>query len=459
MTKSFACIAAALISSLAGCAKRPEPPTVMATPPKPVAAEPAATGMPAALAPVPAPTPAPALPIPVLRIQVAFPGLKFDRPLFFTAVPGEGGRVCVVEQKGRVWFFKNEAGVAMADRQLAVDLTDTVLAPGNQAHPGGNEEGLLGLAFDPDFSKNKRVFLHYSLNVPKAPGALAQRRNRLSYFVLGADGTFNRASERVLLEVDQPEANHNGGMIAFGPDGMLYVGLGDGGGAGDKHGQFGNGQKTDTLLGKILRLDTAHAEAKSGKNYGIPADNPFVGKPGFSPEIWALGLRNPWRFSFDRQGGELWCGDVGQNAHEEIDLITRGGNYGWRVREGRFPYAGKEQPVLAPLIEPLADHDHRESLSVTGGYVYRGRAIPALDGWYVYGDFVTGNLWRLKREADGVWMGPVKLPCKLRVLASFGEDAEGELHLCAFDGRIYRLTADADADADTDADADADEAP
>lgn len=370
---------------------------------------------------------------PEVRLEPAFPNLSFERPVFLAAPPKDGDQVYVVEQCGRIWAFPRQAQVRPEERLKVLDLTSVVLAPGNKEHPGGNEEGLLGFAFHPNFAQNHTVFAHYSVAV----GAKG-RKGRLSRFHMAADGTVDVASEAVLLEVDQPEANHNGGMIAFGPDGFLYMGLGDGGGAGDKHGARGNGQDTGTLLGKILRLDVNRAGDAAA--YAVPVNNPFVNKAGFRPEIWALGLRNPWRFSFDRASGELWCGDVGQNAHEEVDVIVKGGNYGWRVREGKSPFAAKEEPATQPVLEPVADHERAEAMSVTGGYVYRGEAMPELRGWYVYGDFVTGRFWRLRRDpATGKAQGPVPLPCKLTTLASFGEDAAGELYACCFDGKIYKL--------------------
>lgn len=387
------------------------------------------------------------MPLPTLACEAAFPALKFERPLLLTHAPGFDGRVWVCEQQGRVWTFDNNPGITPEARHLALDLTDRVLAPGSRAHPGGNEEGLLGMAFHPGVAQNHRVYLYYSVAAPGFDGTKGHghRRGRLSCFLLAVDGlSIDRASEEILVEVDEPEPNHNGGMLAFGPDGMLYWGLGDGGGAGDRHGEFGNAQNPKVLLGKILRLDVDRRDAPKGPAYAIPADNPFALEPGFRGEIWALGLRNPWRFSFDRQTGDLWCGDVGQNRQEEVDLIVRGGNYGWRIREGALPCAAGEKPATEPLIGPVAHHGRDEGLSVTGGYVYRGRAIPSLRGWYVYGDFVTGRLWALRRTVadEGAKVeGPLELPFTIRTLSSFGEDSAGELYACSFDGRIYRLVA------------------
>lgn len=398
------------------------------------------------------PTKAPQTPalvsLPLLRAEAAFPGLHFERPLLATHAPGYSGRLYVCEQQGRVWAFDNRPEAKPSDRHLALDLTDAALAPGSKTIPGENEEGLLGLAFHPQLQKTCAVFVHYTVAAPGFGGSKdrGHRRGRLSRFTLSADGwTMDRASETVLAEVDQPEGNHNGGMLAFGPDGMLYWGLGDGGGGGDKHGAFGNGQKTDTLLGKILRLDVDHADAAAGLAYAIPKDNPFVGKPGFRGEIWALGLRNPWRFSFDSQTGDLWCGDVGQNKQEEVDIIVRGGNYGWRVREASLPFADQEKPATLPLVEPVAHHDHdpKGGISVTGGHVYRGQTIPDLRGWYIYGDFGTGNLWAMRRTGSSGFEAPQLLPFKISTLSSFGEDAQGEIYACSIsEGKIYKLVED-----------------
>ena len=275
------------------------------------------------------------------------------------------------------------------------------------------------------------------------------RRGVLSRFTVSGDDP-NRAdpdSEKVILEVEQPWGNHNGSTVLFGPDGYLYVSLGDGGAAADPH---DNGQNLATLLGTILRIDID--QAPDGHGYAIPPDNPFIDRPDARGEIWAYGLRNVWRMSFDRVTGDLWAGDVGQNAWEEIDLITRGGNYGWRIREAAHPF--REGAAADPLIDPVVEYPQRRGreligMSVTGGYVYRGKAIEQLYGVYLYADYVTGRVWALRRS-DGansahreVFRGPPRV-----YISSFGEDAAGELYVCAFDkadgrgggtGRIYRI--------------------
>ncbi len=272
----------------------------------------------------------------------------------------------------------------------------------------------------------------------------------LSRFTVNQDNP-NQAdpeSEHVILEVEQPWGNHNGSTVLFGPDGYMYISLGDGGSAADP---LGSGQDLSTLLGTILRIDIDRQP--DGRAYAIPADNPFVNQPGARDEIWAYGLRNVWRMSFDRKTGDLWAGDVGQNAWEEIDLIVKGGNYGWNVREGSHPFRGSSS---GPLIDPVAEYPQRRGreivgLSVTGGYVYRGSEQKALYGVYLYADYVTGRIWGLRYEDGRLrdhWEASSPTP---RVfVASFGEDEAGELYICGFDGldgrgggagRIYRVVA------------------
>ncbi len=363
-------------------------------------------------------------------VAPAFPALSFERPLFLTTPPGDAGHVVVLEQAGRVWRFPNRRDVTPGERTLMLDLP---------ARRSGNEEGLLGLAFHPDYAENRQVFLHYSQAGSANRRSRAKQRGVIARFIADAtDARIDPASERVLLEVDQPYRNHNGGMLAFGEDGMLYIGLGDGGSAGDP----GNrAQDRGSLLGKILRIDVDRSGA--GRAYGIPADNPFVGVRGARPEVYAYGLRNPWRFSFDRWArggtGALWVGDVGQHKREEIAVVRAGENHGWRIREGFAAYKGRERPdPPAPLVDPVVDHGRDDAGSITGGYVYRGVRVPALSGCYVYGDYRTGNLFAFPVEREGparpVVFAQVDNP------ASFGLDGEGEVYVCSFDGSIYRVT-------------------
>ena len=282
-----------------------------------------------------------------------------------------------------------------------------------------NEEGLLGLAFAPSFGENGRFYVYYS--------AAAPRRSVLSRFEVGGGGQGDADSEAVILEVNQPYSNHNGGMIAFGPDGMLYVALGDGGSGGDPQ---GNGQNIGTLLGSILRIDVGQ-----GAPYVTPADNPFVGRPGARGEIWAYGLRNPWRFSFDRETGELWTGDVGQDAVEEVNIVRRGANYGWNVMEGSSCFRAASCEA-GGMEEPVAEYGHRLGCSVTGGYVYRGERLPELQGVYLYADFCTGFIWGLRHDGERVTEKGQIAEAPFQI-ASFGEDEAGEVYILGFDGGVY----------------------
>jgi len=353
-------------------------------------------------------------PIPDVAIEVAFPNLRFKEPLYVTFPRDGSDRLFVVERDGRVHVFDNRKDVRGAD--LSLDITAKVL----RSH---DEEGLLGMAFHPKFKENGHVFLMYSAPRP--------RRNVLSRFTMDAARRRIRVeTERVLMEIRQPYPNHNGGMIEFGPDNYLYVSLGDGGAADDPHDY---GQSKATWLAKILRIDVDRAEG--AKAYAIPPDNPFVKEKGALPEIWAYGLRNVWRFSFDRAGGMLIGGDVGQNAWEEVDIIKRGGNYGWNAREGAHDFRrGRGTP---PFEEPILDYSHREGRSITGGYVYRGKRVPSLQGAYVYADYDTAAVWALRW--DGKKVVENKLLGRQRNISSFGEDRDGEVYMTSFDGRIYQF--------------------
>lgn len=325
-----------------------------------------------------------------------------ERP---TDLAGAGeGRLLVLEQPGRVRLILD--GVVQADPFL--DITDRV---GSQ----GNEQGLLGIALHPHFAENGFFYLDYT---NRAGTTVVSRFQAL------ADGTrADPASEKVLLTIEQPYANHNGGSLAFGPDGMLYIGTGDGGSAGDPQ---GNGQKLTTLLGKLLRIDV-----DGGDPYAIPPDNPFANGQQGRREIWAYGLRNPWRFSFDRLTGDLWIADVGQNAWEEINFQAAGApggvNYGWNFREGAHSYRG-EPPAGVTLTDPVAEYPHPEGCSVTGGFVYRGEKFPEFFGIYVYGDYCNGRVWGLLRQPDGSWQSQLLFETGT-YLSSFGEDVSGELYL------------------------------
>jgi glucose/arabinose dehydrogenase len=349
-------------------------------------------------------------PIPALRIERAYPSLSFTAPIFVTAIPGSN-QLAVVEQAGVVRAFVD------AD---ATTTATTLLDISAQVRSGG-ETGLLGLAFDPGYASNGFLYVNYTVSNPL--------RTRVSRFT-AVGGVANPTSEAILLEFEQPFSNHNGGMVAFGPDGRLYVASGDGGSGGDPQ---DNGQRLDTVLGKILRLTTTPGAV-------IPADNPFVGTAGARGEIWAFGLRNPWRFSFDRQTGEMWIADVGQNAREEIDLGAAGANYGWRLYEGSLSFNNPAGIPASSLTAPVYEYDHSVGQSITGGYRYRGSAVPALAGKYVYGDFVRGDVWALtlsgNAAAGNARIGGVQNP------SSFGETAAGEILIVSYGGTLHRIVAD-----------------
>jgi glucose/arabinose dehydrogenase len=334
--------------------------------------------------------------------------------------PG-GGDWYLVERTGRIHRF--------ADRQDA--RAATLFADlGERINAGPLEAGLLGMAFDPDFRRNRRVYLSYTRG--RLESVIARYR-------VGAHGRLDPASESVILTLEQPYANHNGGQIAFGPDGMLYIGFGDGGAAGDP----GNrAQDLGNWFGAFLRIDVSGRQG-----YRVPPDNPFVDRPGARPEIYAYGLRNPWRWSFDRRTGALWAGDVGQNAVEEVNVIRAGGNHGWRCYEGSRPFRPEGCPPRERLVFPVAEYPNpEEGRSVIGGYVYRGTEIPALEGVYVFGDFVSGTVWGLFPQPDGSRERRVLARTELGI-SSFAEGADGTLYLLDFrGGRIHRI-APAGADA------------
>jgi glucose/arabinose dehydrogenase len=352
--------------------------------------------------------------VPSVEIENAFPNLpKLRLPLYLTHPKDGTDRLFVLEQDGRVLWFENKRDVSAYE--VALDIRQKV----RRSHM---EEGLLGLAFHPKFKDNGYVYLQYSASKP--------RRNVISRFTMDKDRkTMAPDSEKMIVEIPQPYGNHNGGGLEFGPDGFLYIGLGDGGDANDPH---DNGQKMNTFLGKMLRIDIDKEE--SGKAYAVPKDNPFYGRENTCWEIWALGLRNPWRYSFDRKTGELWAGDVGQDSWEEIDIIKKGGNYGWNFREGKHDF---KRGGRGPYEEPVIEHNRREARSITGGYVYRGKKVKGLDGVYLYADFVTGNIWGLRW--DGKKVASHKLLGTNQEISSFGEDKDGEVYFTSFTGKIFKF--------------------
>ncbi|MEZ0228775.1 MAG: PQQ-dependent sugar dehydrogenase, partial [Planctomycetota bacterium] len=355
-----------------------------------------------------------------------FPAATFSSPVELKSARDGSNRIFVVEQAGRI--------IALAP--VANPLTDdpartTFLDIATRVRSGG-EEGLLSVAFSPTFGADGRVFVSYSTGQSYTAGAPDQVRTRVSRFTrqAGNPNQLDGASEVVLLEVRKIFGNHNGGQLQFGPDGFLYASFGDGGGGGDPE---KTGQDLSVLKGKILRIDPG-----TGSPYAVPADNPFVGTAGAAPETWAFGLRNPWRFSFDRATGDLWCADVGQGQWEEIDIIAKGGNYGWNAFEGAHPFSGGVTPLANPLA-PLVEYSHGEGRSVTGGYVYRGSRLPALVGSYLYADFATGHIWAARRSGTTLASNTKLLNGTSLAVSSFGEDEAGEVYIVSYNGGIHRL--------------------
>ncbi len=351
-------------------------------------------------------------------LERAFPRLRFDRPVVLTGSGDGSGRVFVAEQDGVVRVFEN--GDDPAASQVFLDIRDRVSRR-------GNEEGLLGLAFAPDYEASGAFYVHYSSSVRDKVGVVARFTRDPQDASRGLANT-----EQAILEQPQPYRNHNGGAIAFGPDGMLYISFGDGGYRDDPQ---GNGQNLGTWLGAILRVDVSSGEP----GYSVPDDNPFVGVEGAAPEIWACGLRNAWRMAFDSESGELWAADVGQNRWEEVNLVRAGGNYGWNAREATHAFTGGgELAANTDLVEPVAEYGRELGISITGGGVYRGARFPGLVGKYFFGDYVSGNLWSLSPLADGGY--GMRLERRTgRSIAGFGEDDAGELYCLSFDGGVYRV--------------------
>lgn len=377
-------------------------PTVEAAAPTPTQPAPAAQDAPSA----------PSLPDPANTAwQVVASGLEKPTDI---ASPGDGsGRVFVLEQVGRIRIIQNG--------QL---LPGPFLDISNLVGSNASERGLLGLAFHPNYAENGFFYVNYTDR---------DGNTRIARFSVSAtDPNLADPASRVeLLRIEQPYGNHNGGSLAFGPDGYLYAGLGDGGSAGDP---LNAGQSRNTLLGKILRLDV-----NNGQPYAIPADNPFAAGGG-EPEIWAYGLRNPWKIAFDRATGDLYIADVGQNQWEEINFTPAGApgglNYGWRFMEGSHDYSGGLYDRAA-LVLPVAEYTHSDGCSVTGGQVYRGKSLPGWQGVYLYGDFCSGNIWGLLKTAHG-FSNSLLFKTGFRI-STFGLDDDGEIYLADYSGAVYRL--------------------
>lgn len=352
-----------------------------------------------------------------MELQRVFAGLSFTRPILLTHAGDGSDRVFVVEQRGVISVFANQPDISSKTTFLDISA---------RTNDRPNEAGLLGVAFHPDYANNGKFYVYYTA------GNLISRFSEFRVSASDPDRA-DSANERVILEIDQPAGNHNGGAIAFGFDGYLYIALGDGGGANDT---YGNGQNPRTLLGAILRIDIDRQQ--NGRGYAVPSDNPFAGNSdGWREEIWAWGLRNPWRMSFDRQTGELWAADVGQGAWEEVNLIKKGGNYGWNIMEGFHCFRSSTCDQTG-LELPVVEYDHGQGQSITGGYVYRGPRLARLAGVYLYGDYVSRRIWGLRYE-DGQVIENSVLASSPSAIASFGEDQAGEVYVVGHDGRIYRF--------------------
>ncbi len=355
-----------------------------------------------------------------VEVVEAFPNLEFAQPTDIRNAGDGSNRLFVCDKSGLLYVFENDPEVS--ERSTFLDLRDRVVTT--------SEMGLLGLAFHPNYEENGYFYVNYNI-----------RRGGTLYTVISRftvdDEDANRAdveSELVLMEFVQPFANHDGGQLAFGPDdGYLYIAVGDGGSGGDP---LNSGQDLRSILGSILRIDVDNPD--DGKNYGIPETNPFAGNSHYAQEIYAWGLRNPWRFSFDPPTGRLWAADVGQNMWEEIDIIEKGGNYGWRVTEGWHCFEPSSNCDSIGLIGPVWEYSHNVGVSITGGYVYRGSGVPDLEGMYIYGDFGSGHIWALDYQTDDD-VTNIELANTNLAIATFGVDESNELYIGVFGKTIYKL--------------------
>ncbi len=359
-----------------------------------------------------------------VKSSLAFPNLKWEgwepidedgrqrkamRLLELTYAKGDD-RLFAIAQRGLVYSFPNTPDASQA--KIVLDLHDTVSQFPSR---GANEQGLLGLAMHPNFNENGQFFVCYTRD--------GSHQSVVSRFEVNDSGVANRASEKVILELDQPYQNHNGGSIEFGPDGYLYVSFGDGGSRNDP---VESGQDRNQLLGSVLRIDIDHAQGNLA--YAIPQDNPFVNADGARPEVFAYGLRNPWRIAFDKKTGKLWCGDVGQELWEEVNILTAGGNYGWSNREGNYSFGPRPTfPGVSEPIDPVWAYDHSVGKSITGGRVYRSDRVPELNGKYLYADYVSGAVWALGVDDAGVAQTNEQLVEKGIAVLAFGEDQNGEV--------------------------------
>jgi quinoprotein glucose dehydrogenase len=377
----------------------------------------------------PIPISADTLPV---KIERAFPELQIPRPIYITYPPDGTNRLAVISQYGSVMMFSNDPKVDEAKEFLNIEKK--VVYKDRE-----NEEGMLGLAFHPKYKQNGEFFVYYSTTDSPHTSVLSR------FKVTSSDpNKADPATEEELFRTPtKPNWNHNGGTIIFGPDGYLYIAIGDGGAANDP---WGHGQSLETVMGKILRIDVDHHDP--GMKYAVPKDNPFVGVDKARPEIWALGLRNVWRMAFDRQTHKLWAGDVGQDTWEEIDIITKGGNYGWNIREGlhKFTRHGPPPPAPAPehvigeLIDPIFDYHHDIGKSITGGGVYRGKQVPELVGKYVFADYVKGQVYALSYdESTGKATAVQPISGGVSPVFTFGEDEQGEIYMGRLNNTLERF--------------------
>ena len=362
------------------------------------------------------PTPNPPAVLPALQLTSFVSGLS--SPVGMESPRDGSGRLFVLEQAGRIRIIRNAAVLATP----FLDITAKVAS--------GGELGLLGLTFHPAFTSNRKFYVDYTRPLG------SQWETVVAEYLASATNPdqADPASERVLLTVTQPFANHNGGQLGFGPDGLLYIALGDGGSGGDP---LGNAQNVQVLLGKILRIDVNGSSG--GRPYAIPPDNPFAAAGG-APEIFAFGFRNPWRFSFDSATGTLFAGDVGQSSFEEVDIVQKGANYGWNVMEGSHCFKPATGCNMTGLILPINDYGRDQGGTVIGGFVYRGTTIPNLAGAYVFGDFLSGRIWGLRQNAAGVWER-TQLAATGKSISSFGRDDNGELFVVDLAGAVSKIAS------------------
>lgn len=366
-------------------------------------------------------------PVQSQTLKNAFPNITIPNPVDLQSPMDETNRIFVVSQQGRIFVFPNRSDAS--NPKVFLDLTDRVLY--------GGEQGLLGLAFHPNFIKNGYFYVNYTTNNP--------RRTIISRFqVSNVNGdSAVKASEYILMTYNQPFSNHNGGQVSFGPDGYLYIAAGDGGSSGDPQ---GNGQNKAALLGKILRIDVNGTSP--GKNYAIPPDNPFAGNTqGWAEEVYAYGMRNPWRFSFDLATNKLWVADVGQNMWEEINIVEKGGNYGWKIMESFHCYSPSTGCDTTGLKLPIWEYAHNSTggYSITGGFVYRGNKNPKLTGKYIYADYVSKRIWALKYTPGQPVQNEVLLNNSGLSIVSFGEDNFKNLYILDYSGKIYMFEPQVDA--------------